>query len=118
MKTTRISACLLLWLATALGCTTVEYALVSSQPLRNTEGHVIGHTDLLKEDGSGVEFERMTLYVPRLAENGEVIGYEEPVFRGAVLRSLDGRRVGIRQIDLRSRDTNPQNPGVTILIAP
>jgi hypothetical protein len=57
--------------------------------------------------------------VPRLNEKGDVVGYEEPTPpRGTVLRGLDGRRVGLRYRDLRSRGTNPGGEGFTVIISP
>ena len=84
-------------------------------PLRNAHGHVIGHKEILQDVRGGGEIDHITLYAPRLGDKGEVIGYEEPVPGGAVLHDLDGRRVGARQIDLRSRGANQQNPGVTTI---
>ena len=35
---------------------------------------------------------------------------------GVVLRDVNGRRVGVRYNDLRSKGTNPNNDGVTVII--
>jgi hypothetical protein len=58
-------------------------------------------------------------YTPRLDAQGEVVGYEETSAQGGtVLRDVNGRRVGVRYNDLRSRGTNPQGQGVTVIVAP
>lgn len=102
----------------ALGCTSVENKYVTTQALKNDQGHVIGHTETLRTVDSGEQFERTVFYVPRRNANGEVVGYEEPVASGAVLRNVEGKRVGVRYVDLRSRGSNPNNDGVTVVVVP
>jgi hypothetical protein len=108
--------------ALALGmsaCASVaEYEYVSVEPVKNVQGHVIGRKETLRDIKTGDQIEQSTAYEPRLDPKGVVIGYEERVPGGAVLRSLDGRRIGVRNSDLRSRSQNPQNQGVTITIMP
>ena len=99
----------------AFACAVPEYKSVVTYPLRNSLGHVIGHKEILQDVRGGGELDHITLYAPRLGDKGDVVGYEESVPGGAVLRDLDGRRVGVRQIDLRSRGTNQQSPGVTTI---
>jgi hypothetical protein len=104
-------------LVAASGCSTLDgqtdYKRVGTQPLKNAQGHVIGHKELLRANGERVT--RLALYVPRL-EDGKVVGYEERIRGGTVLRSLDGRRMGGRFIDLRSQGTNPGNKGLMIIV--
>jgi hypothetical protein len=38
--------------------------------------------------------------------------------RGTLLRGLDGRRIGVRYGDLRSRASNPGSEGVTVIVSP
>jgi len=90
-----------------------EYKRVGVHPLRNAQGHVIGHKEILR--GNGERLTRIALYVPRL-EAGKVVGYEERIRGGTVLRSLEGRKIGGRFIDLRSRGTNPGNKGLMIIV--
>ena len=46
-----------------------------------------------------------------------LVGLEwERVRGGTVLRDLNGRRIGARWLDVRSRGTNPQNKGLLILV--
>jgi hypothetical protein len=103
-------------LVAASGCTALdsrEFRSAGVQPLKNARGHVIGHKETLRSNGETLT--RIALYVPRL-EDGKVVGYEELVRGGAVLRNLEGRRVGGRFVDLRSQGTNPGNRGLTIIV--
>jgi hypothetical protein len=93
---------------------TPTYERVESFPLTNERGHVVGHRDVLRNETSGEEIERVTTYAPRYDSRGEVVGYEEPVGEGVVIRSLDGRRVGLRYRDLRGRGSNPTSEGVSV----
>jgi hypothetical protein len=110
MRKTLIVASLLL-----AACAAPANRPVIHYPLTNDEGHVIGHKQVVSDLSSGSQVEEVTLYTPRYGEAGELIGYEEPVPNGAVLRALDGRRIGVRQVDMRSRATNQANPGITTL---
>ena len=107
---------LALVLATS-GCSLMDqkadYRTVRVEPLKNAQGHVIGHKETLRNNGDVLA--RIALYVPRL-EDGKVVGYEERIRGGTVLRSLEGRKVGRRFIDLRSRGTNPGNKGLMIIV--
>ena len=95
------------------GCSVMDYKSVGTQPLRNAQGHVIGHKETLRNNGETLA--RIALYVPRL-DHGKVVGYEELIPGGSVLRSLDGRKVGGRFFDLRSQGTNPGNKGLMIIV--
>jgi len=100
----------------AAGCSTVELKPLGTEVLRNAQGHVIGQKETLCDCRSGEKLARIALYLPRVDERGEVIGYEELVRGGSVLRDLNGRRIGGRWVDLRSRASNPHNKGLTILV--
>ena len=113
MKKKMILAALLL-----AGCASVDYHYLASQPINNDKGHVIGQKELLSDARTGELVERVTLFTPRLDARGNVIGYEEPMPSGTVLRGLDGKRVGVRYTDLRSRGTNPQSEPVTVIVTP
>ena len=108
----RITALLALALATG-GCSVMDYKSVGTQPLRNAQGHVIGHKEMLRNNGERIT--RIALYVPRL-DDGKVVGYEERIRGGTVLRSLEGRKIGGRFVDLRSQGTNPGNKGLMIIV--
>lgn len=105
--------------ALATGCApTVEYRYVGTEPLKNDQGHVVGHKEMLADPKTGEQFEQITHYQPVLNEKGEIYAYEEATRGGAVIRGLDGRRIGARYTDLRSRGTNPGSEGITITILP
>src|SRR5882672_10760246 len=87
-----------------------------TQPITNGQGHVIGHRQLLKDPASGQEREVVTYYTPRVDQKGVVVGYEERVPEGAVIRSVDGRKIGVRYSDLRSRAYNPNKDGISIVV--
>ena len=109
---------LLLALLLVSGCASVEYRYLGSQAVQNDKGHVIGVKELLSDARTGELVERVTLFTPRRDAKGNVIGYDEPMPSGTVLRGLDGKRVGVRYTDLRSRGTNPQSEPVTVIVTP
>ena len=85
--------------------------------LKNAQGHVIGYKEVARDDATGEELTQISLFVPRLGSRGQLIGYEERVRGGTVLRDLYGKRVGGRFLDLRSRGSNPRNKGLTIEVS-
>ena len=97
-------------------CTVMETKPVAREDLKNARGHVVGYKDLMVDSRSGEELAQLTLFVPRLGEGGEIVGYEERVRGGTVLRELNGKRIGVRWLDVRSRGTNPQSKGLLILV--
>ena len=101
-----------------LGCSTAQYQHVSSRSLRNDQGHVVGHKETLRNTSNGEESVRTVLYVARYDTHGQVVGYEEPIAGGAVLRNVEGRRIGTRYADLRSRGSNAGNQGITLTVLP
>ena len=115
MKLTKTATMLALGLL-AGGCSTVEFKNLGTEPLRNAEGRLIGQKVTLWDSRSGEKLARIALFVPRLDEHGAIIGYEELVPGGSVLRDLNGRPLGTRWVDLRSRGSNPGNKGLTILV--
>jgi len=96
--------------ALASGCSSVEWKEMSVQPLRNEQGHVIGQKELLCDCKNGERISRIALFEPRFDERGVLVGYEEKVRGGTVLRDLNGRRIGTRFIDVRS------GKGLTIIV--
>ena len=100
----------------ATGCSVMDTKPVAREELQNAQGHVIGYKDLMRDERSGEELAQLTLFVPRLGEQGEIVGYEERVRGGTVLRDLNGKRIGARWLDVRSRGSNPQNKGLLILV--
>jgi len=78
----------------------------ATQPITNEQGYVIGHR----------QGDVVTYYKPRVDEKGAVIGYEERVPDGTVIRGLDGRKIGVRYGDLRSRNTNSNREGISVTV--
>jgi hypothetical protein len=112
------TAILLLTLGLVGGCSVIEYkptGTINRVDLKNPQGHVIGYKDVSHDAATGEEIAQIALFVPR-TENGQVVGYEERVRGGSVLRDLNGRRIGGRLVDSRSRGTNPQSKGLVILV--
>jgi hypothetical protein len=97
-------------LALASGCSSVEWKEMSTQAVRDGQGHVIGQKELLCDCRTGERIQRLALFEPRFDERGVLVGYEEKVRGGTVLRDLNGRRIGTRFIDLRS------GKGLTIIV--
>jgi hypothetical protein len=98
------------------GCAAIDTRPVAREDLKNAQGHVIGYKDLLRDERTGEDLAQLTLFVPRLGEHGEIVGYEERVRGGTVLHDLNGKRIGARWLDMRSRGTNPQNKGLVIMV--
>jgi hypothetical protein len=90
-------------------------AAVGREDLKNAQGHVVGYKDVMRDADTGEEITQISLFVPRI-ETGGIVGYEERVRGGTVLRDLNGRRIGGRFIDSRSRGTNPQSKGLLIVV--
>lgn len=87
------------------GCTTMSDFGTSTrkESLRNDQGHVIGYKDILRNEQTGELLAQVMLYTPVRGDNGEIVGYEEQARGGAVIRDLNGRGIGTRFTDLRSR---------------
>ena len=102
--------------ALASGCSSVEWKQVSLQPLRNQQGHVIGQKETLCDCLNGERIARLALFEPRFDDHGVLVGYEEKIRGGVQLRDLNGRRIGTRFADHRSRANNPNSKGLTIIV--
>ena len=100
------------------GCSMLEYKPMGSEFIKNSQGHVIGYRERLCDCDKGEELDRVVLFTPRLGERGKIVAYEERVKGGAVLRDVNGKRIGNRYADLRSRGSNARNPGLTIVFVP
>jgi hypothetical protein len=99
------------------GCTTLtDFGIsVGKESLRNDQGHVIGYKDLLRNERTGEVLAQVSLYTPMFSESGAIVGYEEQARDGAIIRDLNGRAIGGRFSDLRSRGTNSKSKGLTIV---
>jgi hypothetical protein len=101
------------------GCSTLsDYGSVRKEALRNNQGHVIGYKEMLRNQQTGEVMAQVHLYTPRLNESGELIGYEERVRDGAIIRDVNGRPIGSRWSDLRSLGTNSRSRGITVVYVP
>jgi len=98
------------------GCSVMEVTPVTHEELRNAQGHVVGTKDIMRDARTGEELAQIVLFVPRLNRQGEIVGYEERVRGGTVLRDLDGKRIGNRWVDVRGRGNNPQSKGLLIVV--
>jgi hypothetical protein len=100
----------------ASGCSVLESKPVAREDLKNAQGHVIGYKDVMRDARTGEELAQIALFVPRVNSRGEVVGYEERVRGGSVLRDLNGKKIGGRFVDVRSRGSNPGNSGLMIVV--
>jgi len=102
------------------GCTTLSDmgTSVGKESVRNEQGHIIGQKNMLRNDQTGEMLAQVTLYSPVVGARGEIIGYEEMVKDGTIIRDVDGRGIGGRFSDLRSRGTNVRNRGLMIVMRP
>ena len=96
------------------GCTTMTDfgTSVRKDTLTNDQGHVIGYKNMLRNEHTGEVLAQVQLYTPMLSERGEIVGYEEQTRGGAIIRDVDGRAIGSKFADLRSRKS------VTIVFRP
>ena len=103
--TTKVLMMLLVAASFALGgCTTLtEYGSVRKEILRNDQGHVIGQKELLRNEQTGEVVAQVSLFTPMFDSAGALIGYEEQAKGGSIIRDFDGRSIGSRFNDLRSR---------------
>lgn len=86
------------------GCSTLtDYGPVSKVTLKNDQGNVIGYKQLLRNENTGEVVAQVSLFSPILGENGKIVGYEEPARSGSIIRDLQGRSIGGRFSDSRSK---------------
>ena len=102
----------------ASGCSLLDYKPLGKETLKNANGHVIGYRERLCDCKAGEELDRVILFTPKYSERGAVVAYEERIKGGVVLWDLKGKRIGSRYVDLRSRGSNAQNSGLTIVFMP
>jgi len=112
------SAALILALGLAAGgCTHLatpsgELQALGREDLKNAQGHVIGYKEVARDAATGERITQIALFVPRLGATGRIVGYEERLRAGSVLRDLHGKKIGGRFDDLRSRKN------LTIVVLP
>ena len=101
------------------GCTTLtDYGSVRKDALHNEQGHVIGYKEMLRNAQTGEVIAQVQMFTPLFDHDGAIVGYEEQVRDGTVVRDLNGRSIGGRFADLRSRGTNAKNKGLMIVMRP
>src|ERR1044071_8847113 len=113
-----VTTLILAFAALASGCSSVEWKQMSLQPLRNEQGHVIGQKETLCDCRNGERIARLALFETRFDERGVLVGYEEKMRGGVQLRDLNGRRIGTRFADVRSRANTPTSRALTIIAHP
>ena len=118
--TSRLLTMLLVIAAFAAGgCTTLtDYGSVRREALRNEQGHVIGYKQMLRNERTGEVVAQVQMYTPLFDHAGHLVGYEEQVRDGTIVRDLNGTGIGGRMADLRSRGTNAKNKGLMIVMRP
>jgi hypothetical protein len=102
------------------GCSTmnpqVAPVAASTQAVRDAEGNIAGYKQMLRDEKTGEVVAQVKMFTPMRNDAGELVGYEEQSGEGAIIRDLNGRRVGTRFSDLRSRQTNSKNKGITFIM--
>ena len=105
MKALKRTAAILAIGLAAGGCSVLDTKPMAREDLTNAQGHVVGYKEMMRDSRTGEEMAQIALYVPRIGDRGEIIGYEERVRGGSILRDLNGRRIGGGWHDVRSGKT-------------
>jgi len=88
------------------GCSTLsDYGSLRRESVRNEQGNVVGYKEMLRNERTGEVIAQVQFFTPMLDASGAIVGYEEQTKNGAIIRDLDGRSIGGRFSDLRSRKT-------------
>jgi hypothetical protein len=99
------------------GCATVnELGSSGRQNVTDAQGNVAGFKQLLRNERTGEVAAQVRMFTPIHNDFGDLIGYEEQTQDGAIIRDLDGRQIGARFQDARSRGTNTRTRGITVII--
>jgi len=102
MKTLISAAAVIALGLAAGGCAVLDTKPLAHDDLKNAQGHVVGYKDTVRDRETGEEMAQIALFVPRFSDSGKIIGYEERVRGGSILRDLNGRKIGGRWLDVRS----------------
>lgn len=118
MKTVIVAAALALG-----GCSTLSdfgptsrSGPLTKKAVKNEQGHVIGYKQMLRNPQTGEVVAQVALFSPIIGDSGVIVGYEEPAKGGAIIRDLAGHSIGGRFSDLRSRSTNSNGRGFTLIV--
>jgi hypothetical protein len=116
--TTMLIAAAALALAASVltGCATPDkYSSVSKDFVKDHAGHVIGERETLRNERTGETINNVEVFVVLLDPDGKLVGYEQRVKEGSIVRDVDGRPIGVRYVDLRGRSANPRAGGLLLL---
>ena len=102
MKTLISAAAVIALGLAAGGCAVLDTKSLAHEDLKNAQGHVVGYKDTVRDRETGEEMAQIALFVPRFNDRGRIVGYEERVRGGSVMRDLNGRKIGGSWNDLRS----------------
>jgi len=106
-------------LFSAAGCSTLsDYGSVRKEAVRNEQGYTIGYKEMLRNERTGEVIAQVQFFTPMLDDSGALVGYEEKAKSGSIIRDLEGRIIGGRFADLRSRGTNARSRGLMIVMRP
>jgi hypothetical protein len=101
------------------GCSTLsDFGSMRKEAVRNEQGYTIGYKEMLRNERTGEVIAQVQLFKPMFDDSGALVGYEEKAKSGAIIRDLEGRIIGGRFSDLRSRGTNARNRGLIIVMRP
>ena len=96
MKTLISAAAVIALGLAAGGCAVLDTKPMVHEDLKNAQGHIVGYKDTVRDRETGEEMAQIALFVPRFSDSGKIIGYEERVRGGSILRDLNGRKIGGR----------------------
>ena len=101
------------------GCSTLsDYGSVRKEAVRNEQGYTIGYKEMLRNEQTGEVIAQVQFFTQMLDDSGALVGYEEKAKSGSIIRDLEGRIIGGRFADLRSRGTNARTRGLMIVMRP
>ena len=99
------------------GCATRDdFTSLSKEFLKDEKGHVVGEREKMRNERTGETVERIEVFVVLEGPQGALIGYEQRVPGGSIVRDAEGNPIGARYIDLRSRGSNPHGSGLLLLL--
>lgn len=100
------------------GCSTMggDFTPTGRQAMKNAEGHVVGYKQMLRNQETGEVSAQVQLFTPVKNAQGEIVAYEERSGENSIIRGVDGRQIGTRFNDVRSRGTNAKSKGITLII--
>lgn len=99
------------------GCATRDdFTSLSKEFVKDEKGTVVGEVEKMRNVRTGEIVERVEVFVVLEGPQGELIGYEQRLPGGSIVRDAEGNPIGARYIDLRSRGSNPHGSGLLLLL--